>query len=121
MQVLQNMAQLRPYIIQSNSLVYDLEAQLAAKSSTMKVADYLAFAQGTETYLRRKYGDESALPFLASKKHWTGLRCYMENMAALWEMLDTKTQDNLHLHPLQAVMDEKCCRNLPSGGAFEFE
>ena len=87
----------------------------------MLVADYFAFAEGAESYLRKKYGDDLAMPFLASKAHWIGVSGYKTSMASLWEMLDAETHDKLKHIPIQAVIDEKSSRILPSGGKFQFK
>jgi hypothetical protein len=119
-EVLQQMFSLRPYFQVGNSFVYDLEEQLKPKISSMTVADYIAFAEGAEAYLRKKYGEDLALQFLGSREHWRGVARFKQDMTALWEKLDVETRQQLKSEPIKAVMDKHCDIMLPTGGKFDF-
>jgi len=102
-------------------MIADLDEQISLKAPTMLVADYVAFAEGAESYLEKKYGDSLAMDVMACPAYWIGVSGYKTSMASLWVILDDETRDKLKHIPLQAVIDEKISRTLPSGGKFQFK
>ena len=124
MDILQRMTKLRPYdtsAAESNAILKDLESQLIAKTPIMKLADYIAFADGAEAYMRQKYGDETAFTILGSRRHWTGLLKFKQDMTMLWDSLDDKMQERLLHEPIYEIMRDMVNKALPSGGNFLFK
>ena len=118
MDILQRMIRLRPYHacgIERNAILKDLESQLVARMSTMKLADYIAFADGMEGYMRKK-------GLMPSRGHYTNVAIFKSDMNVLWNSLDDKMQDRLLHEPIyEIIMRESVDKALPSGGHFSFE
>ena len=119
---MQRMLKLRPYRLGvSNGVLEDLERQLISQEHGMKVADFIAFAEGAESYMRQKYGDMATQQIMASRDHWTGIANFKRDMTVLWESLNYSMQDRLRHEPIHEVLDDICTSELPmEGGRFVF-
>ena len=118
MDILQRMTKLRPYHvceISRNAILKDLESQLVAKAPIMKLADYIAFADGMEGYMRKK-------GLMPSRGHYADVAIFKSDMNVLWNSLDDNMQERLLHEPIyEIIMRESVNKALPSGGHFSFE